>query len=226
MPRPKSYQTAQTAGGADRSRKLSARARLRRRARHFGSTALKAAHIQSAATRGAPRRAGRDAPAAATRRDPAQAPTKATPRSLMEICSSATARTVGRRRPTPSTRRCPRGRVGSMAWRLTKAERSIRFDRTRVPRRHVQEDVSRQVRRPAVRARRGLVLRRLPRAPVRSFVYLPHEEAPRVKSFFRAAHTARADSSFFPYPILGDKRLFSSLRVDVGTHWVSSVHRH
>ena len=23
-------------------------------------------------------------------------------------------------RPTPSTRRCPRGRVGSMAWRLTK----------------------------------------------------------------------------------------------------------
>ena len=89
------------------------------------------------------------------------------------------------------------------------------------PRRHVQEDVPRQVRRPEIGARRGLVLRRLPRAPVRSFVYLPHEEAPRVKSFFRAAHTARADSSFLP---LGDKRLFSSsdhVRVCMG-----SVHRH
>ena len=43
MPRPKSYQTAQTAEGADRSRKLSARGGLRRRARHFGSTAQKAA---------------------------------------------------------------------------------------------------------------------------------------------------------------------------------------
>jgi hypothetical protein len=32
---------------------------------------------------------------------------------------------------------------------------------------------------------------------VRSFVHLPHEEAPRVKSVFRDAHTARADSSFF-----------------------------
>ena len=101
MPRPKSYQTAQTAEGADRSRKLSARGGLRRRARHFGSTAQKAAQIQSAATRGAPRRAGRDAPAAATRRDPAQAPTKATPSAR---------RTTTRRRTRRPSSSASRGR--------------------------------------------------------------------------------------------------------------------
>ena len=130
-------------------------------------------------------------------------------RRLMEICSSATARTVGRRRPTPSTRRCSRGCVGSMAWRLTKLS-----DRTRVPRRHVQEDMPRQVRRHPVRARGELVLRRLPGAAVRSFVYLPHEEAPRVKSFFRDAHTARADSSFLPSPSAISVDVFFIGRVD------------
>ena len=46
-------------------------------------------------------------------------------------------------------------------------------------------------------------------------MYLPHEEAPRVKAFFRDAHTARADSSFFPSSPLSDKRLF--LFVDAST---------
>ena len=76
----------------------------------------------------------------------------------------------------------------------------------------MQEDMPRQVRRHPVRARGELVLRRLPRAPVRSFVYLPHEEAPRVKSFFRDAHTARADSLLYP---LGDKRLVFIRVVDI-----------
>ena len=47
MPRPKSYQTAQTTEGADLSRKSAARARLRRRARHFGSTAQTTAQVGS-----------------------------------------------------------------------------------------------------------------------------------------------------------------------------------
>ena len=121
MPRPKSYQTAQTAEGADRSRKFGRRARLRRRARHFGSTAQTTAQIQSAATRGPPRPAGRDPRRAATRWDPAQAPTPPTPSARR----TTTRRRTTRRPSSSASRGRPRATTTTRSTTTTTRRRPI-----------------------------------------------------------------------------------------------------